>query len=168
MTASQRADWFPASPFRFLNLIPKLSLNTSYTETSCHLLGLYVVIDSVVVNRGVKRTWNERLWPSLRNRPWLFPEELRKITKHLKISGDSVEKKTGRQLTKSQNHRSLRQRISYSSIILNIILYTFHYNDRYSHAEICLFPYLLFDLMTLLDCRATGPRLGEIWKANNW
>ena len=166
MTASQRADWFPASPFRFLNLIPKLSLNTPYTEIRSHLLGLYIVIDSVVVNRGVKRTWNERLWPSLRNCPWLFPEELSKTTKHLKISGIPVEKWTGRQLNTSQNHRSLRQRTWYSSIMLNIILNTIHYNDRWSHAECCLFSCLLFDLMTLLHCRTTGPRLGKIWRAN--
>jgi len=169
MTASQRADWFPVSPFRFLNLIPKLSLNAPYTEIRSRLLGLYIVIDSVVVNRGgggVQRTWNERLWPSLRNCPWPFSEELRKTTKHLKMSVISVEKWTGRQLNTSQNHRSLWQRTSYSSIILNIVLNTFHCNDRWSHAQSCLFSYLLFDLMTLLDCRTTGPRLGKIWKAN--
>ena len=166
MTASQRADWFPAAPIRFLILIPILSLTTSYTEIRSHLLGLYIVIDSVEMNRGVKRTWNELLWTSLRNCPWIFPEELRKTRKHLSISGISVQKWTGHQLNTSQNHRSLRQRIWYSSIILNIILNTFHYNDRWSHAQKCLPSYLLFDLMTLLDCRTTGPRLGKIWKAN--
>ena len=166
MTASQRGGWFPASPFRFLNLIQKLTLNTSYTEIRCQLLGLYIVIDSVVVNRRMKRAWNERMWPSLTNCPWLFPEELRKTTKHLKISGISEEKWTGRQLNTSQNHRSLRQRTWYSSIILNTILNIFLYNDRRSNAEICLFSYLLLDLMTLLDCTTTGPRLGKIWNAN--
>lgn len=116
------------------------------------------------MNKGVERTCNERLWPSLRNRHWLLPEEHRE---NHKVPEDIWYVGRGMNSTPSKHKSAPSKPQKTYLIFVNSTEYNFkycRYNVIWSHAESCLFSYML--LMSLLDCRTTDPRIGKIWKAN--